>query len=219
VAVLRPVRHPGYSSVDLLCPDPEEDSTERSGLTSLDPRAPLVLDTRELGRRPGSSRQMVRSVPAPADLGIEVLRVREGSSIELDLRLEAVMEGVLVSGSADAEVVGECVRCLEPIVDKVAIDFQELFVYDEPDDRMLEELDVRRLEDDLIDLEPVVRDTVVLALPFQPVCEDDCPGLCPECGARLAEDGNHSHEAPVDPRWATLVGLQESPSRAETGAE
>lgn len=193
-------------------------------LTSLDPRAPLVLDTRELGRRPGSSRQVSRTVPAPADLGIEVLRVPEGSQIELGLRLEAVMEGVLVTGSADADVVGECVRCLEPITDEIMIDFQELFVYDEPDDRLLEELDVRRLEDDLIDLEPLLRDSVVLALPFQPLCEDDCPGLCPECGARLAEDREHSHEAPIDPRWATLVGLQESPdrdsvARAEPGAE
>lgn len=123
------------------------------------------------------------------------------------------MEGVLVTGSAEAEVVGECVRCLDEINDEVTIDFQELFVYDEPDDRMLEELDVRRLEDDLIDLEPLVRDSVVLALPFQPVCEDNCPGLCPDCGFRLAEDRAHSHEAPIDPRWATLVGLQESPDR------
>jgi uncharacterized protein len=169
-----------------------------------------VLDTRELGRRPGSSRQVSRSVPAPADLGIEVLRVPEGSPIELDLRLEAVMEGVLVTGSADADLVGECVRCLEVIDDSVVIDFQELFVYDEPDDQMLEQLDVRRLEDDLIDLEPLLRDSVVLALPFQPLCEDDCPGLCPECGARLADDRDHTHGDAIDPRWASLASLQES---------
>jgi uncharacterized protein len=81
-------------------------------LTSLDPRAPLVLDTRELGRRPGSQHQVKRTVPAPADLGIEVLRVPEGSPVDLDLRLEAVMEGVLVTGSASAELAGECARCL-----------------------------------------------------------------------------------------------------------
>ncbi|MGL5826069.1 MAG: YceD family protein [Nocardioides sp.] len=189
-------------------------------MTSLDPRAPLVLDTRELGRRPGSTRQVVRSVPAPADLGIEVLRVAAGSPVELDLRFSAVMEGVLVTGSVNAEVVGECVRCLDSITDQVAIDFQELFVYDEPDDRMLDELDVRRLENDLIDLEPVVRDAVVLALPFQPVCSDDCPGLCPECGAHLVEDQEHAHQAPIDPRWATLVSLQESQARTtQPGAE
>ena len=99
----------------------------------LDPRAPLVLDTRELGRRPGSQRLMSFTAPAPADLGIEVLRVPEGSPVEFDLRLEAVMEGVLVTGQAQAELEGECARCLERIDDDVVADFQELFVYEESD--------------------------------------------------------------------------------------
>ena len=58
------------------------------------------------------------------------------------------------------------------------------------------------LEGDLLDLEPQLRDAVVLALPFTPLCEDDCPGLCVECGARLADDPDHQHEEPIDPRWA-----------------
>ena len=62
------------------------------------------------------------------------------------------------------------------------------------------------LEGDLIDLEPVLRDAVVLALPLRPLCRDDCPGLCAECGARLADDPDHGHET-VDPRWAALQGL------------
>ena len=76
--------------------------SESDALSKLDPRAPLVLDTRELGRRPGSQREVSRTVPAPADLGIEVLGVPEGSPVEVDLRLEAVMEGVLVTGTASA---------------------------------------------------------------------------------------------------------------------
>ena len=103
-------------------------SSGRDSLSKLDPRAPLVLDTRELGRRPGSQREVTRTVPAPADLGIEVLGVPEGSQVELDLRLEAVMEGVLVSGQARAGLEGECVRCLEPIRDEVEVSLQELFV-------------------------------------------------------------------------------------------
>src|SRR4029078_11729203 len=81
---------------------------EVNHLNKLDPRAPLVLDTRELGRRAGSQHQVSRSVPAPADLGIEVLRVPEGSPVELDLRLEAVMEGVLVTVSGSGALCGEC---------------------------------------------------------------------------------------------------------------
>ena len=168
-----------------------------------------MLDTRELGRRPGSQREVSRTVQAPADLGIEVLNVPEGSPVELDLRLEAVMEGVLVTGTARVALEGECVRCLEPLTDEVEVRFQELFVYDDQDVDPDEELEVSTLHDDLLDLEPLLRDAVVLALPFQPLCQDDCPGLCPECGARLADDPDHGHDAPVDPRWAALSGLVE----------
>jgi uncharacterized protein len=183
--------------------------TEREPLSKLDPRAPLVLDTRELGRRPGSQREVSRTVLAPADLGIEVLGVPEGSPVELDLRLEAVMEGVLVTGTARAVLEGECARCLEPISDEIEVRFQELFVYDDLDVDPDEELEVSTLQHDLVDLEPLLRDAVVLALPFQPLCQDDCPGLCPECGARLADDPDHGHDARVDPRWAALSGLVE----------
>lgn len=172
---------------------------------------PLVFDTRELGRRPGSQSVVEETVPAPADLGIEVLHVPEGSPVELDLRFEAVMEGVLVTGSAQAELVGECVRCLEPIRDELAVRFQELYCYDDTRDRESSEEDdeVSMLEGDLLDLEPVLRDAVVLALPFQPLCTEDCPGLCTECGARLADDPDHAHEAAIDPRWAGLTALQQ----------
>ena len=153
-------------------------------------------------------REMTRTVPAPADLGIEVLGVAEGAPVDLDLRLEAVMEGVLVTGTARATLTGECARCLEPIADEIDVRFQELFVYEDhaPAD---EDDDVSTLQDDLIDLEPLLRDAVVLALPFQPLCRDDCPGLCTECGARLADDPDHAHEAAIDPRWATLTQLDD----------
>jgi uncharacterized protein len=175
----------------------------------LDPRAPLVLDTRELGRRPGSERKVSLTAPAPADLGIEVLHVPVDSPIEFDIRLEAVVEGVLVTGTAKAALVGECVRCLEEIRSEIDADFQELFVYDDEREPEAEDDETSRLEGDLVDLEPLLRDAVVLALPFQPLCQDDCPGLCAECGARLADDPGHGHDEAVDPRWAALQQLAE----------
>ncbi|WP_309504632.1 MULTISPECIES: YceD family protein [Nocardioides] len=167
-----------------------------------------MLDTRELGRRPGSQHQVTLTVPAPADLGIEVLRVPEGSQVELDLRLEAVMEGVLVTGTAAVELVGECARCLDEISDESVVDLQELFVYEDQRHPSEEDDEVSTLKGDLVDLEPLLRDAVVLALPFQPLCEDDCPGMCPDCGARLKDDPDHAHDAPIDPRWAGLTALQ-----------
>ncbi len=183
-----------------------------------------MFDTRELGRRPGALKKISRSIEAPADLGIEVIGVAEGATVELDLRLESVMEGVLVTGTARAPLTGECVRCLEPLERELDADFQEMFSYpdadarsrtaDTDDDAEDDEEDTLFLEDDLFDLEPVLRDAVVLALPLQPVCQEDCPGLCSECGARLADDLDHHHES-VDIRWAALQGLAGSDQDGE----
>jgi DUF177 domain-containing protein len=168
----------------------------------LDPRAPFVLDVRELGRQPGAMSRRSRTVPAPAGLGLDVIGVPEGSDVQLSVRLESVVEGVLVSGTARASLLGECVRCLDPVEGGLEAEYQELYVYPgrDADD------ETSRLEGDLLDLEPVLRDAVVLALPLRPVCRADCPGLCSECGARLADDPGHRHEA-ADPRWAALRGV------------
>ena len=171
----------------------------------LDPRSGLVLDTHELGRRAGAMKLIRTTVEAPADLGIAVIGVPPGSPIELDLRLESVVEGVLVSGTASVQVRGECVRCLGEVSDQLEVDIQELYVYPgvEQDDDL-----ASRLEGDLIDLEPLLRDEVVLDLPFQPLCRDDCFGLCVECGANQNDDHAHRHGAALDHRWEPLRGLE-----------
>jgi uncharacterized protein len=170
-----------------------------------DPRSPLVVNTHDLGRRPGSMRTLELEVPAPADMGVELLGVPEGSPVELDLRLEAVMEGVLATGRAWVQLTGECARCLDPIEDDLEVTFQELYVYPESE---AEDDEASRLEGELLDLEPTLRDAVVLALPFRPVCRPDCQGLCRECGARLDDDPGHTHGPDVDPRWAALSSVK-----------
>lgn len=191
----------------------------------LDHRNPLVIDTHELGRRPGAMQRLTREADAPRDLGIEgVVGVPEGAPLELDLRLESVMEGVLVTGTARASAKGECVRCLEPVGLELEADFQEMFSYHDADDRgrviaepgddAEDDEDRQYIEDGLIDLEPLLRDAVVLALPMQPVCQDDCQGLCSACGARLTDDPDHHHDA-VDIRWAALQGLVDTMSDGE----
>jgi uncharacterized protein len=130
---------------------------------------PLVVDTHEMGRRPGTERTYNLSIDAPADLGSDVYGVPEGSTIDIELRLEAVMDGVLATGTASGSVKGECVRCLIDIEDDLDIDFQELYLYSDPGEEDL------ALDGDLLDLEPVLRDAVVLALPLNPVCDPDCP--------------------------------------------
>jgi uncharacterized protein len=146
-----------------------------------------------------------RSVPAPKDLGLELIGVPPGAELDLRLRLESVSEGVLVSGTVSAPLQGECGRCLRPISDTIDVEIQELFAYaHSTTDETTDEDEVGRLQGDLIDLEPVLRDAVVLALPANPVCREDCPGLCPGCGVPLDElPAGHGHEQ-LDPRWAAL---------------
>lgn len=168
-----------------------------------DRRSPLVLDVLELGRAPGSMREVRRTVPAPAELGLDVIGVPEGSDIELDLRMEAVGEGVLVTGTAFVQLHGECSRCLREIDEDATFDLQELFFH--PGREIDEE--ESQIQDDLIDLEGLLRHAVVLELPFIPLCEDDCLGLCPECGFNLNDDPEHNHGPAVDPRWGKLVDL------------
>ncbi|PZS12590.1 MAG: metal-binding protein [Solirubrobacterales bacterium] len=168
-----------------------------------------MFDTRTPGRQPGSARSDTRIVPAPADLRVALACVPTGADVKLTVLLEAVSEGVLVTGEASAPVTGECARCLEPTASSVDVAFRELY---EHDDARYEEAgddsDRRFLRGDLLDLEPAFRDAVVLALPLAPLCRPDCAGLCAECGVRLADAGpGHDHDSAPDPRWARLREL------------
>ena len=181
-------------------------------MSSVDPRSPLVLDTRELGRRAGSMKTYKFVAPAPAELGLAMIAVPTGSEIEFDIRLESVVDGVLVSGTALVSVEGECSRCLEQMAFDMEVDLQELFEYPTTDARgkQIAKFDpddeLPKLDGDLLDLEPVLRDAVVLAFPLSPLCNPGCRGLCSECGANLNENPDHQHET-VDLRWAALGNL------------
>ena len=168
----------------------------------------FVFDMRALGKRPGEFRDERRTAPAPAGLGSGLVLVPAGADVALDLRFEAVSEGVLVTGSAVAPLSGECARCLEPLTSTIEVSFQELYRYLPDPGEDENDVEERFLDGDHLDLEPAFRDAVVLALPLSPLCRDDCPGLCAECGALLAEAGpGHGHGDKVDPRWGLLAKL------------
>lgn len=168
--------------------------------------SPWVIDAKVISRQPGSHRAYQMTVPAPAGFGdVDVIGVPEGSDVQLDLLVESVMEGMYVSGTVAAKTVGMCSRCLEPLADEVAANPAEMFAFPGSLTEATTDADeVSRLVDDTIDLEPMVRDAVVLALPSVPLCTPDCAGLCQECGAKWVDVGpEHQHEK-IDPRWAAL---------------
>jgi uncharacterized protein len=180
----------------------------------------FVFDMRVLGKSPGEYRDQKRTVHAPEALGSGLVLVPAGADVALDLRFTAVSEGVLVTGSAIAPLAGECARCLDPLTDELEVSFQELYRYlPDPDEDGADGED-RNLDGDLLDLEPAFRDAVVLALPLSPLCGEDCAGLCPECGVKLADAGpDHGHGATVDPRWGPLAKLDLSTEAPTSSAE
>jgi uncharacterized protein len=175
-------------------------------------RSPLVINISRLGRRPGSMMTFSETVPTPSRIGLDLIGIDEGAPLTLDLRIESVSEGVLVSGTVSAPTAGECARCLTPITGDVEIYLTELFAYpDSATDETTESDELGRVgasgEPDTVDLEQPIIDAIGMALPFAPLCGPDCAGLCPQCGVPLATaEPNHQHEQ-IDPRWAKLSGL------------
>jgi len=173
-----------------------------------DPRRPLVFDVSRLGRRPGAMLTIRTEVPSPARIGLELIGIEPGAQLDLDLRVESVSEGVLVSGTVRAPTRGECSRCLGAVHGDVAIELTELFAYpDSVTEATTEEDEVGHVVDQTVDLLQPIVDAVGLVLPFAPLCSADCPGLCPQCGVALATaEPGHRHEQ-IDPRWAKLAEM------------
>jgi uncharacterized protein len=163
----------------------------------------LQISVHDLIKKPGTMREKQLDVVIDEPMANFAIGIPAGSTIEIDARFESVHEGILVTGDAFATASGECSRCLDPIDSAVEVEFQELFAYSGTSE------DDFVVENESIDLDQVIRDAVVLSLPFQPVCSAGCKGLCVTCGAKLNEDPQHAHEAPVDPRWNALTNLKE----------
>jgi uncharacterized protein len=171
-------------------------------------RSPLVINISRLGRRPGSMMTFSETVPSPSRIGLDLIGVDQGAPLQLELRIESVSEGALVTGTVSAPTSGECARCLTPITGNVEIELTELFAYpDSATDETTESDEIGRVVNDTVDLEQPIIDAIGLALPFSPLCTPDCPGLCPQCGVALAAAEPGHHHEQIDPRWAKLTGI------------
>ena len=176
------------------------------------------LNTFELPRRAGEMKEYQLDIPVKENFGVPLISVPAGEFIEVDVRLESVTEGVLLSADVYAVAKGECIRCLDPVEIVIERKIQELYNYEPTNERGKkkkrdeDEIDLD-LEDELMmdgnimDLETPIRDAVVLSLPINPLCDEECLGLCPECGGKWADlPEDHAHEV-IDARWASLGSL------------
>ncbi len=150
-------------------------------------------------------RELSLDIPAPEKWGEGLVAVEEDEPVELDVRLESVHEGILATGSASTRYTGICGRCLIDIAAPLQVEFQELFAYPGAEATDFE------VQDDHVDLETLVRDAIVLSLPFQPVCQPDCPGLDPVTGERVTQSTGQEQSEPIDPRWAALQDYTTDP--------
>ena len=179
----------------------------------------FLLNTHELPRRAGEMKEYELDIEAPFRVGVPLIAVPEGDVIELDVRCESVTEGILVTADIYAVAEGECIRCLDPVEQVIDRKIQELSRYEPTDDKGktsrkrdeeiddLDEDEALYVEGEQVNLEVPVLDAIILSLPVNPLCDEDCLGLCPDCGEKwesLPED--HAHDV-VDARWAGLSDL------------
>lgn len=152
-------------------------------------------------------RRLSREVPAEEGLGNPVITVSDTTPVQLDVMLESVIDGVLVTGEVRYDVSGECARCLTALAETRSTNLSELYLWQPPEQEDPDAEPLPLVAGGLIDMSEAIRDAIVLDLPLAPLCRDDCPGLCSECGARLADDPDHHHDS-TDPRWAALADWQ-----------
>jgi len=176
------------------------------------------LNTFELPRRAGEMKEYQLDIPVKENFGVPLISVPAGEFIEVDVRLESVTEGVLLSADVYAVAKGECIRCLDPVEIVIERKIQELYNYEptiergkkkkrDEDEIDLDLEDELMMDGNIMDLETPIRDAVVLSLPINPLCDEECLGLCPECGGKWADlPEDHAHEV-IDARWASLGSL------------
>ena len=163
----------------------------------------IEVDVRELLAHPGSSRRHELRRPVEG-IRLELAEMPEGAAVRGDLLLESVVEGILVSGPLRGPLTLTCARCLTEFEGGFELEVQELFV---APGREVGQDDYEVSADGVIDLEPLVRDNVLPALPFSPLHAADCQGLCERCGGNRNLGECTCTDEPVDARWAALDGL------------
>ncbi len=177
-----------------------------------------AVSVAQVASRPGQSKPIDTVFPAPSGIGDDIVGVREGADVHVVGSFDSIVDGLVFTGRIEAPLTAECTRCLKPIDPDWTVNATLFFPYDAPgadDGRGNGEVEIIAGEDEAEDVYPLssdgafadmespLRDTLVEALPLQPLCKEDCLGLCPQCGVDLNEDPDHHHDV-TDIRFAAL---------------
>ncbi len=162
------------------------------------------VEIAKLRQRSGTRKQVARTA-AVSGATISDAQVPEDQPVAVDFLVEAVGDSVSVTGSVAAQWSSECRRCLDPVTGPIELRVQEMF---EPEPT---EGETYPLGSETLDLEPMIRDVIMLELPVAPLCREECPGPVPEAFEVVPSDADgegEDGEPERDPRWAALDGLQ-----------
>ena len=191
-----------------------------------------AVSVAQVASRPGQSKPVDDVFPAPSGIGDDIVGVKEGADVRVVGAFDSIVDGLVFTGRIEAPLTAECTRCLKPINPDWTVPVTAFFPYDAPgtdDGRGNGEIEIIAGEDEaedvyplssdgaFADMESLLRDTLVEALPLQPLCRDDCLGLCSQCGIDLNEDPDHHHDV-TDIRFAALEQLKTQLEAEEHGA-
>lgn len=188
----------------------------------------LLFSLVELPRAVGSTLDKHIVWTAPGDLGTPAMAVNEGDLLDVDLTLTSVDDGVLVNLATQVTLRGECVRCLDPVERFHDIHVSEMYFEQDAAKRLIADDEDGTLsaddlmiisERDTIDIESLLRDSIITLVEPLPLCSPDCEGLCPGCGDKWADlPADHEHQV-IDPRLAGLAALLDAGLGTDTGEE
>jgi uncharacterized protein len=164
---------------------------------------PLLVNAAELLRRPGSERSVAVEVALSALDVHDPARFAADAVATVELRLEAVNDGIVVDGTVSVPWHGTCRRCLDETGGSSVSEVHELY------QRALTDPDAFEIVGDQLDLGPLARELVLLDAPSTPLCRPACAGLCPKCGANLNHGVCGCPPATSDSRWGALDRLRD----------
>ena len=186
--------------------------------------SPWAVSVAQVASRPGQSKEIDETFPAPSGIGDEIIGVDEGADVSVTGSFDSIVDGLVLTARINAPVHAECTRCLKPIKRDWTVNVTSFFPYEDASTNSNgksknDEVDIIAGEDESedtypllgggawADLEALLRDTLVEELPLQPLCKPDCKGLCSQCGVDLNEHPDHHHDV-TDIRFAALEGLK-----------
>ena len=193
--------------------------------------SPWAISVAQVATRAGQSKEVDGDFPAPEGIGDDIVGVKPGAPIHVSGSFDSIVDGLIFSGRISAPVSTECTRCLTPIEHDWPVDVTVFFPYASAESKHEThggkgrkakheaEVDIIAGKDEsedtypllmdgaFADIEAMLRDSLVEALPLQPLCREDCRGLCPQCGENLNEHPDHHHDV-ADIRFASLAALK-----------